>query len=275
MQYLIEDVTCTNGKGQVILTAATAGDTWMVHNAWKKGFHIWKKQRAEAMDTLPGISGKWSDFKVQLWDGQSSAVETVAGGDTIVPDEWALSEVFWDDDGTEQSPTFCIIGATNATSKIGLVQEYHISRTRPDAFNPDVDDDASDSIYAKMLPMQDELSDALIGDIEDDNDNPPYDLDQMFGGDTNGDEPVLQAYTIANENGKGHTGSFTAECGLIRIAGTSQLTSTFPHQTDHAGAPNVYDDIHYLSEPLNDMIIVEVTVAPGMYKGVAAVEMGQ
>lgn len=261
MQYLVESVTMQPLQLTTLsaLNIKTAGDTWMVHNAWKKAFNLWKKQRAEAQQALPGISGKWADFKVALDDNDTGAslMPRDGNGDVFTCDEWALSEVFWDDDGTEQSPTFRIIGATDPTSAIGMIQEYHISRVRPDAFNPDVDDDASDSIYAKMLPMQDELSDQLIGDIEDDNDNPPYDLDQMVGGDTEGDYPFIQDILISQPSmGKAVSVPFTAECGLIRLTGGQFLASDGTTANDTP-------------------IAVQITVAPGAYKGVAAVPMGQ
>lgn len=272
MQYLISDVKIATGKGLVVTSVSTAGDTWMCHNAWKKGFNMWKKQRAMAQDDLPGLSGKWADFKVQLWNASSTTLTPLAGSESTAPDEWLLSQVFWDDDGTERSPTFCLVGSTAPNTKIGLIQEYHISRVRPAANEPAVDADASDSIYAKMLPMQDELSDALIDDIEGDNDAPPYDMDEMFGGDTLGDEPCVQDISFASEFASSSTGPFTAECGLIRIQGTSKLTSTFPRAASGSGA---YDDVHYLSEDLDESIVIQVTIAPGPYRGVMATPMGQ
>lgn len=259
MQYLVESIHWHGtGMQNVSVAAHTLGDTWMVHNAWKKGFNIWKKQRAEALDHLPGISGKWSDFKIEMDDVVTTAtIDCVASdGGSIAPDEWALSQVFWDDDGTERSPTFTMIGSTDPTTKIGLIQEYHISRSRPQTGSPPVDADASDSIYAKMLPMQDELSDALINDIEIDNDAAPYDATEMPGGDTVADAPYAQRIAVsAAASPVGYMDSFTAECGLLRLNVASK-------NADFSAA----DDTP---------IALFVTVAPGAYKGVAAVPMGQ
>lgn len=278
MQYHISNIRIATGKGTVFAAVSTAGDTWMVHNAWKKGFRMWRDQRNEATNAVGIPPGKWEDFKIDLWDGSSTPLDSLVGGDAATDDEWALSKVFWDDDGTEQDPTFCLIGATNATTKIGLIQEYHISRPRPDAFNPDVDADASDSIFAKMLPMQDELTDELIGNIEDDNDNPPYNLDEMVGGDTVGDEPIVQTMILANSHIIGNSGPFTAECGLIRLNGSSMLTAEVPRdQSQSVSDPIVvnYDDIQYVEENDDSVKVIEVTVTPGPYRGVLAVPMGQ
>ena len=111
------------------MSVSTAPNSWPVHNAWKKGKALWSKQRREVAQAVGNIDGTWSDFKIELDDNSTTAMETLAGdGGTIVPDEWELSEFFWDDDGTERSPSFCLLGATVSTTKIGLVQEYHISR---------------------------------------------------------------------------------------------------------------------------------------------------
>jgi len=270
MQYYIQNVKIATGKGKVFSIVSTAGDTWMVHNAWKKGFALWRSQQRDVAKVLPGLEGKWSDFKVELWDGGSSPITQLAGGDAVAADEWNLSNYVWDDDGTERSPTFCLIGASAVATKIGLVQEYHISRAQVQA-EPAVVGDASDSIYAKSLGT-DEMSDVLIDLVETESDNAPYDMNEMLGGDTLADEPLIQSMTFASELQASNSGGFTAECGLIRISGTSHLTATFPHSTSN---DNNYDDIHYLEENLDEGVVIQVVVSPGPYKGVMASPMGQ
>lgn len=246
---------------QQILIAQTAGNTWMVHNAWIKGKAIWRKQRREVAELMPGIEGKWADFKVKLDDSGATYLPCVAAdAGAMASDDWDFSEVFWDDDGTERSPVFHIIGGTDVTSSIGLVQEYHISRQRIQAADPSLDSDASDSIYAKMLHMQDELSDDLIDDIETDGDNPPYDHDQMSGGDTVADEPWTQEFGLANSDAGqvGHLSGFAAECGLVKFtAGSySNVAAT-------------------LGVAVNAQMGIYVHLVPGPYRGVLAEAMGQ
>jgi hypothetical protein len=224
MQYYIRDVSFvfapTTTVGSIVMGVFTAGDTWCVHNAWKKGFALWRSQQRDVDAVLPHLQGKWADFKIELWDGATAAIDTVASdGAAIIPDEWNLSNFVWDDDGDERGPSFCLVGATDARTKIGLVQEYHISRaqTGDASGEPLVSAEASDSIFAKSLGT-DEMSDLLVDIVEGDNDLPPYNADEMIGGDTEGDVPVIAAHAIANANvGISHTGSFTAECGLMRI----------------------------------------------------------
>lgn len=241
-----------------ILMAQNAGNTWMVHNAWKKGRAIWLAQRKEALELLPGIEGKWADFKVKLDDSAASYLPCIAADNgAMASDDWTHSEVFWDDDGTERSPVFHIIGGTDPTVSVGLVQEYHISRARGFATEPAVDSDASDSIYAKMLHMQDELSDALIDDLETDGDAPPYDQDEMPGGDTVADEPWIAEYGFANSQvgQQGRLDGFAAECGLVKFTSTTRLNA------DQSAA--------------NADTLVWIHLVPGPYRGVLAEAMGQ
>ena len=256
MQYYVSHISLARGDtGISAMSVKTAGDTWIVHNAWKKAFKFWQAQQKEVSDVMPSVHGKWADFKVQLDDNAQTAIDTIAGdGGTIVPDEWNYSNYVWDDDGTERTPTFCIIGATAATSKIGMVQEYAISRARVQA-EPALDGDASDSIYGKGL-VNDEAMTDLIELVESENDVAPYDVDNYVGGDTTGDAPFTQDFVVANfQAGRAMTTGFTAECGLMRVEVASLNAD--------ASAPS--DVAH----------IIQVHLAPGPYKGVMASPMGQ
>jgi len=270
MQYYIQNIKIATGKGKIVSIVSTAGDTWIVHNAWKKSFALWRDQQKLVSETMPSIHGKWADFKVTLWDGASTALTTIVGSDNAAPDEWNHSNYVWDDDGTERTPTFTIIGSTAPTSKIGMIQEYAISRARV-AAAPTLDGDASDSIFLKGIHNDEAITD-LVDLVEAENDTPPYDADEYVGGDTQSDEPMVQNINFASEYAPSNTGGFTAECGLIRINGSSQLTATFPRASSGSGA---FDDVHYLEENLDEPLIVQLTVAPGPYKGVMASPMGQ
>lgn len=244
----------------------TAGNTWMVQNAWKKGYALWRAQQREVLEVMPSIEGKWADFKVSLDDVVTTATlnprNSTTGGSNADPvcDEWNLSEYVWDDDGTEREPNFHLIGATNLASSIGLVQEYHISRATVFAYDPAVEAEASDSIYAKSLGT-DEISDMLVDNLETENDAPPYDHDEMYGGDTAGDVAVAVDEFSSSMHNSGRSVPFIAPCGLIRIDIQSKV-NTDPSQPHTLVAS---DELH----------TVFVHLAPGGYKGVLATPMGQ
>lgn len=255
-QYFVQSVEMVRADtGLSLLQVQTAGDTWMVHNAWKKGYHLWRDQVHDVTETLPSIEGKWADFKVKLDDASGTLAVPLAGDmGGITGDEWNLSQFFWDNDGTEQVCTFNLLGASDITSEASLVQEYHISRGQPST-EPTVPVEAADSMYAKSLFVQDELSEDIIDEINADNDNAPYDMSEMVGGDTVADAPFTQDLVVASIAQKAMTAGFTAECGLLRVNISSVL----------ADGSTASDVLH----------IVKVNLAPGPYKGVMAAPMGQ
>ena len=259
MQYYVASVRIatipTPTASYVHLACATAGDTWMVHNAWKKGYALWRDQQREILSVLPGVQGKWADFKIELDDNSTTLLSPIAGdGGTIVPDEWNLANYIWDDDGTERSPTFCLLGSTSITATIGLVQEYHIARSQVQA-SPLVPADASDSIFAKSLGT-DEMTDLMVEHMEGENDLAPYDMTEMVGGDTVADAPFIHGFAVSTPSGVAHHSGFLAECGLVRIG------------VNAYAADGAASDI-----PNESLIFVEI--APGPYKGVMASRMGQ
>jgi len=244
----------------------TAGNTWMVQNAWKKGYALWRAQQREVLKVMPSIEGTWADFKVTLDDVVTTATlnprNSTTGGSSGDPvcDEWNYSEYVWDDDGTEREPKFHLIGASNLASSIGLVQEYHISRAAVHLDDPDVDSDASDSIYAKSLGT-DEISDMLVDNVEAENDQPPYDQSEMYGGDTAGDLAVIIDEFSTSMHNSGRSVPFIAPCGLLRVNITSKVNNDIQQPWTLVAS----DEMH----------AVFVHIAPGGYKGVLATPMGQ
>ena len=95
--------------------------------------------------------------------------------------------------------------------------------------------------------------------IEAEGNNPPYDLDNYPGGATNAPDPVTVAYAaISSTEVDGHVGQFIAPCGLLQIE-----IKGYDASGNAIAAANMPE------------IDVLLHVAPGSYKGVAAVPMGQ
>jgi len=263
MQYYVESVEIgfipTAAVSYVHVACSTAGDTWMVHNAWKKAQAAWLQQQRDARaNGLHSAKPKWEDFKVSLDDASSTPLIIVAGdGGTCTPDDWVYSKFVWDDDGTENEPTMNLLGSSDLTTAgngVGLVLEYNRSRAMVDT-SPVIHTTLSDSIYAK-LHGTDELTDMLVDNMEDDNNAAPYNMDAMIGGQTDADAPWVHGFSISTPANKGVHPGFLAECGLVRVAIAS-------YAADGSAA-----DL-----PDGSMLIVKI--APGPYRGVMASPMGQ
>ena len=280
MSYVIQDIQIGVSSGmkstdiyQVIF--ATAGNSYVVHNAWKKGFEAWRTQQREITRAMPGIEGRWADFKVYLDDTMEDGtiLDVYAGdGATYAAGEWEHSKLVFDDDGTEREFKMHIIGSsdltdTNNESGIGLIHEYQISRRRPQDPDPDVPADANNSIYAKMLGT-DEMSDMLVDNIEGDNDSAPYDDVEYPGGASNADAAVMVRFGSVNATQSTVTlPGFVAQCGLIKVTTNEEALST------SGGQPPTGDSIYESGTAPSTSVLI--TVAAGPYRGVLAAPMGQ
>ncbi len=253
-------------------TVKTAGNTWMVHNAFVKGKALWDEMQDLVLEDNPSIAGKWHDFKVKLSKNQKPNQELDvldSEGAAYTGGEWNYSDyvmpqhevdpVTGEPLAAEQFQV-CLIGS-DGTGSVGpksLVKAYAESRATVQDIAPNVPGTMSTSFFNLLTDsgsQEPELADVIIGE----NDTPPYDLDNYPGGDTNAPQAVTVA-TAATSSAEvdGRVGPFVAPCGLLRV--------------DIAG----YDQDGVLIDPV-DMPEVKLLlhVAPGMYKGIASIPMGQ
>lgn len=249
MNYYVENVQMVATAG-AIAAVHTASDTWVTHNAWKKGYETWRSMQNEANDGDGArLKGKWADFKVLLDDIGLSFVTPIDGDNaSYLTGEWHYSNFVYDDAGTARSPAISLIGSVAEDSHIGLIEAYGNARNYPTS-GPANPAEIQTGFYAQYHGVGD-IDDELMVDVRDDNDTPPYDTDDYPGGANNADAPMVQAamaatatYPISN------SGGFLAPCGLLRII-----------QNQTSGSAVAY---------------FIITVGVGPYKGVMASRMGQ
>ena len=265
--YVVQDIQVAQNIGTKAtditqLSFSTMGNSWVVHNAWTKGFKAWQKMQNEWNDGQGSRSkGKWADFKIYVDDSMASGtiLEPYAtDGAVIAPGEWVYSNFVYDDAGTSRSPTIHMIGSTTADSAIGLIEAYGNSRNYP-AAGPQHPAALNTGFYAEFHGVGD-VDDELGTDIENDNDLPPYDQDEYVGGHTNGDVVVPVRFGSINATMSTTTmGGFVAPCGLIacmlqelQLDGSSEYEAT-----------------------ASSTVAVLITLVPGPYRGVLAAPMGQ
>ncbi len=258
-----------NAVAVIEATVRTAGNTWVVHNAFVKGKALWDQMQDLVLDDNPSVKGKWHDFKLQLWEGQSTARQLSAldaTGTEYKGGEWNISTFVMPQHEVDPATgeplaadefTALLIG-DDTTSKRSLVKAYEESRSTVQAPMPNAPAGLADSFFSLLTDtgsQEPELADVIV----DENDLPPYDLDEYPGSDTNAATPVAVAYAaISSAEVDGRIGGFVAPCGLLEI--------------DIKG----YDATGAVIAPA-DMPEIEILLhcAPGMYKGVASVPMGQ
>lgn len=276
MNYAVQGITAyTGGSGQALL-ASHLPTTWVSDNAITKAFETWKDQRAEVLKDSPTLKAKWSDFKVYMDSehshlGVASNLTPICFDTSVVPiaknpyliGEWNASQLAIPMDGgaggSAATPevTLHVVGdnlpagqfTPGLTTSAGLITAYAQSRSIILAPDPDQPAGSNLSLYNE-LASHDELSEQVLNNVANANDEPPYDKDNYPGGAGNAvDNHVIDIMyfndfgdaTVTKED---HIGSFVAPMGLIRFDAFE-------------GDPN-------------GNFMVKVDIAPGSYKGVLA-----
>jgi len=280
--YVVQDIqvgVSTGMKASDVWTCvfSTSGNSWIVHNAWKKAYATWRTEQRKITDALGPIEGKWADFKVYLDDAMEDAtiLEPYAGDNAVYqPGEWEYSKFVFDDDGTERELKMHLIGSsnladTNNESGIGLINEYQNSRANQDHYQPSIPGGASDTIYAKLMGT-DEMSDMIVDNIESDNDLSPYDPDDYPGGAANADSAVpVRIGSVSGNQTTSVMAGFIVPCGLLKVFTAESALDTNGFLQDASTANGVY------ASGTASTTAVVITMAPGPYRGVLAAPMGQ
>lgn len=247
----------------------TAGNTWIVQNAFVKGKALWDEMQDLVLEDNPSIAGKWHDFKIQLSEDFQSRrlLEARDGnGDLYLDGEWDYSTYVMPQhevDPATGQPLAAVeyeamlIGPDTGTKR-SLVKAYEESRATVSADQPNVPAGMASSFF-NLLTDSGSQEPELATVIEGENDNAPYNLDNYPGGDGNASAPVIVGYSaISAAEVDGQIGGFIAPCGLIELKVKGY-------------------DINGVAIGATEMPAIEILLhcAPGLYKGVAAVPMGQ
>jgi hypothetical protein len=253
---------------------ATAGNTWVVQNAYTKGHALWNEMQDLVLDDNPSVKGKWHDFKCQLV-GSQSTVRTLNALDgagvpyTTTNSEWNISTYVMpqhDVDTTVPGTgtplpavelTPLLVGDDTATKR-SLVKAYEESRATVSKDQPNTPAALSGSFFS-LLTDSGSQEPELATVIADENEDPPYDLNKYPGGAVNANVPSIVGYgAISSAEVDGRIGGFVAPCGLLEISVRGYDSQG--NEVPSANMPKVELLLH---------------VAPGAYKGVAAIPMGQ
>lgn len=243
LSVFVED-TVTGLGVEYNVAVSGAPRTWMTRNALVKAEALWLRQQREALETSPSISPRWADFKVWLNEShRTGTVLTPTSGhmfgalDAYTPGEWVHSKIVYEYlDGAnlviDAEPELHIIGPDNGSTNKGLILQYANSRAQVLAPDPSLDVNVDTTIYALGSGPMGAHVEAIIENMEDDNDEPPYSRTEYSGSDINGNEPLLYAYATNSTTlrRKVNLNGFSVPNGVLEF----QLKLA-------AGAPNPVD----------------------------------
>jgi hypothetical protein len=261
--------TAPTDLATVTFSVATAGNTWITQNAHVKGEALWHQMQELVLEDNPSIAGKWHDYKIQMSNEQITArtLECRDGQGVAYPGgEWNISTYVMPQHEVDPATglplaavevSACLLGADTATKRC-LTFAYQESRATVSPDQPNVPAGMSDSFF-NLLTDSGSQEPELADVIELENDNPPYDIANYPGTTGNAVNPVMVQFgAISAAEVDGRVGGFIAPCGLIEIT---------INGFDSLGAAIAVADM-----PEFDILL---HVAPGNYKGVASVPMGQ
>jgi hypothetical protein len=260
----------------VEVRALTAGNTWIVQNAWTKGYALWRQMQQLVLEDNPSVKGKWRDYKVQLESGQVSGNTLAAldgdgdpytGGGSSPNGVWDLSTYVMPQHEVDPATglplpadefTAVLLGDDSPTKK-SLCKAYADSRATVQFVDPNVPADISTSFFNLLTDsgsQEPELADIIIAE----NDQPPYDFDDYPGADVIAPVPSVQSFGLASVgHPKGVLPGFIAECGLIKFEIRAY---------DQTGT--LITDLQALGE-----VLIKINYVPGGSKGVVSHPMGQ
>jgi hypothetical protein len=278
--YRIQSISITSRNSvNGLVSFSTASDSWVVRNAWNRGFEFYELMNKKVLD-MPGQSkrkGRWHDYKVYLTEDHRSSAAAYKpgardnGNNLALNGEWIYSK-YQSPDGASGNDEYTAHllgdhtaggGGDDSYASISLVKSYAESRGTV-ANTPSLDNDGDDDPLLNLFDYGTEI-DEIAANLDDDNDLPPYGWsataanqgDYYPGSNGNVPKPIVRRLAGVGQQGGNSAPTvmlpgFDAMCGLIEIETQSQ----------NAAGENVPDTFD---------VIIEL--APGGYKGVAAFDI--
>jgi hypothetical protein len=274
------------------VTVQKLPNTWIMSNAWEKGFRAWQKMNAKAQEDSSSIKPKFLDFKVfmdekhhNLGSGEN-ILPCVADTDFQTPTdqytdatagEWVYSKfVIPNTDapaGAIQNREVIAVGASYPGSgasllgAVSLIEGYAASRALPNIVDPNMPDDAFDADgsapenwLTALFNEGTQQDDQVLSDMVENNQVPyPFENDEAGNTDTmypGGANQLdgLQMHSIENITGS-------------TVGGVTYLRGgTFP-----CGLIRI--DIFNNSQ-INELLnVLQIDLVPGTHRGYLAESM--
>lgn len=274
--YVIQDIQMHSLVGIknsdiTLLEFHTMGNSWVVHNAWKKSYQAWRRQQNDAKRALGSdVEGAWADYKIFLDVAHRAGtiVEPLDGGGQVyLAGEWLASQFVWDDAETARETYAHMLGANVGTTDFGLIENYGDARRSVPGEDPVIGGDMAETMYSKMFAYADEeLTDMIVDNLEAKNDAPPYDHDDYPGGAANADHAVLcRILSCTGGQGSAMVPGFIVPCGLLRVENSEIIQN----------GDFLQDATIVTADAASATARIVITLAPGPYRGVLASPMGQ
>lgn len=256
--------------------------TWVLGNAWKKGFESWMKRNRQAMSETNSVAGRFLDFKIYADDVHHQAgfaanlMPVSLTGAAATPGEWIPAQIAIDPTGLAANQfeikavgaNYGIAGASGKQA-VSLIDGYATSRALPSESDPNVPSQSDDidsgtpENWLQGMFVENSANDENVLEQIILFDQPPYPyegdgihLDTQYPGGPN-QMTGLEYHDIASlvsYSGTTNVGSQILKggnfpCGLMRFQWTPESPANLVIQV------NLIPGNHrgYLCEPMGDM----------------------
>ncbi len=178
-------------------------NTWVMSNAWEKGFRVWQKMNKDALEEAPSVKPKFLDFKIY-----ADAEHHQAGyGANLLPADYAgtlYTSGEWESSkyvipaspgGNTNSREVVAVGPSfpgagfSGLDAVSLIEGYAASRGLPDITDPNAPADAGDVSGANPENWQAALfddgttqDDRVLDDMISENNQAPYPFENADDG---------------------------------------------------------------------------------------------
>jgi hypothetical protein len=270
------------------ITVEKLPETWVMSNAWEKGFRTWQKMNNEALAETESIRPRFLDYKIYAdrdhhalgFAGNLLPINSLG---TVLPGEWESSKmVIPKTDGTDDvfSREIIAVGASypgaspvTTLNALSLIEGYAASRGLPNVLDPNAPADAADvnanapeNWMAATFNEGTDQDDAVLSDMISENNIAPYpfendgvSVDTMY---PNGANQItgLQIHDIEFVTGTTIGGTTRMKggmfpCGLIGLRLQNSNTTVEQGSLTHTFTIDLVPGNHrgYLCEPMTDM----------------------
>jgi len=266
--YSVDYIEYIGSVGDLVMVVKIP-ENYNTLGAYKLGFHVWRQQRAEAIDASGIEPGRWSDFKPWMciehktgaWselapEGMNATLTLEALDQT--GSEWNRADLAIHDlDPTGGATTTSVLpvgmlGEDSGTIYGGLIHAWGETRAQTLSLDPLIFEDADLSWITRTGATSAEMTSDVIELIDTENDVPPYanQADTTLAPTYVGNGESAERGVLVDRSVAGSTGRSVSLSGGLIPLGLLAVKTT--------GGP----------------FTLRVHMTRGPYKGVAAMSMG-
>jgi len=156
----------TIGTNLGTVTISKLPSTWVMSNAWEKGFRAWQKMNNEALAETESVRPRFLDYKIYANDAHHTlgfaenllpfVFQSSGATDTATPGEWQSSKMtvpfgpaspgnVSDYEIIAVGQNYPGVSAATGINAVSLIEGYANSRGLPNVLDPNAPDDALDA----------------------------------------------------------------------------------------------------------------------------------